>query len=133
MEISDMRKLSFSLVISLLLGVSAYAAPVMVLGTLTGVTNTTILSTTNLALQYNPAYQQFTLTHGALSATNVVYFTIQSSTDGVNFVTNSIWYPTTNGAATEVINANTIPITNYFRIGVTATSAGATVNGSYGQ
>lgn len=128
-----MRKLSLLLLISFLLGISAHAAPIMVLGNLTGVTNTTILSTTNLALQYNPAYQQFTFTHGVLSATNVVYFTIQSSADGVNFTTNSIWYPTTNGAATEVINANTIQITNYFRIGVTATSAGATVNGSYGQ
>jgi hypothetical protein len=76
--------------------------------------------------------QQFTVTHGALTATNAMVLNIQSTLDQVNYVTIYTWYPSTTNAATEYIYAGQIPVTNYFRVQCVTTNS-VQVGGSYGQ
>ena len=108
------------------------AAPVLIIGSLVTVNNTTAYSSTNASFSYNPTLQQFTISHGALTATNALVLNIQSSVDQTNFVSSYVWYPTTTNAATEYIYAGSVPVTNYFRVQCTTTNS-VQVGGNYGQ
>jgi hypothetical protein len=108
------------------------AAPVLIIGSLVTVNNTTAYSSTNACFTYNPTLQQFTIQHGALTATNALVLNIQVSTDAVNFTNSLTWYPTTTNAATEYIYAGAVPVTNYFRVQCVTTNS-VQVGGNYGQ
>jgi hypothetical protein len=110
----------------------APAAPVLIIGSLVTVNNTTAYSSTNACFTYSPTLQQFTIPHGALTATNALVLNIQVSTDQVNFTNAFTWYPTTTNAATEYIYAGAVPVTNYFRVQCVTTNS-VQVGGNYGQ
>ena len=108
------------------------AAPVLIIGSLVTVNNTTAYSSTNACFTYNPTLQQFTIQHGALTATNALVLNIQCTVDQTNFVTAFTWYPSTTNAATEYIYAGAVPVTNYFRVQCVTTNS-VQVGGNYGQ
>lgn len=112
---------------------STMAAPVMMVGSLVTVNNTSTNSLVTAALQYNPTLQQFMITHGALTSTNALAINIFVNTTGTtNGVQVGTWYPSSTNATTEYINANTFSITNYVWVQAVTTNS-VQVGGSYGQ
>ena len=126
-----MNKLHASLLLAILsIGTLAvmlisevYATPVLMVGTLQAVNNTTFTSATNvLSLNY-PTPSVLAVNHGGLANTNDVIVTYQVSVDNVNWKTfATTGMPTTN-AATEQIQGYVYPLTNYFRIQITTTNS----------
>lgn len=111
----------------------AQATPTLMIGSLATIYSAAPTnSSSTAALQYNPALQQFAVSHGALTSTNEFYLAIQSSADNVNFTTNGYWFPSNTNAATEIVSANTFFVTNYVRVTCTTTGT-ITVGGTYGQ
>jgi hypothetical protein len=111
---------------------TARATPTLLVGSLVTVNNTSSNSPTIGALTYVPASQQFTISHGALTATNAFYLTFQPTLDGTNYVSSGVWYPFYTNACTEIIPPGYFTITNNFRVVITSTNS-VQVGGSYGQ
>lgn len=110
---------------------AANATPVMIFGSLVTVNNTTSNSPATSALAYNPALNQFTITHGSLTATSALQVNFQATLDQTNYVTVGTWYPQYTNATTETVNANQYFITNYVR-GQAITTNSVQVGGTYG-
>ena len=127
----DMKKILFALLVALSLTATVKAAPVMLIGSLVTVNNATSNSPPTSALSYNPSLNQFTITHGTLTATNALLLNFQCTLDQTNYVTVGTWYPTTTNAATEIVNANQYSITNYVRAQAVTTNS-VQVGGTYG-
>jgi hypothetical protein len=115
-----------------------YATPTLIAGTLATV-NTNLFSTTNAVLNYSPASQTITVTHGALTSTNAGWVSFQPTLDGVNFINatnpttgNSIWYPSFTNACTETIPPGYFSFNPGFRL-VTGSTNSIQVSESYGQ
>src|ERR1017187_7899114 len=108
------------------------ASPVLLVGSLQTVNNTTFTSHTNaLSLNY-PTPLQVAVTHGALANTNDVALTYQVTVDKVNWITfATVTMPNTN-ATTDVIQGYGYPVTNFFRVIVTTTNS-QTLGISYGN
>lgn len=108
------------------------ASPVLLVGSLQTVNNTTFTSNTNVLSQNFPSPYQLAVTHGALANTNDISLAYQVSVDNVNWKTfASVTMPSTN-ATTDVIQGYIYPLTNYFRVLVTTTNS-QTVGISYGN
>ena len=95
--------------------VLAHATPVIVAGQPSTVNNTTTNYSPTAALAYNPADQQWSITHSSLQQTTDIcikfFATLQNTTNNATQV--YLWYPTTTNAATEVLYAGTFTLTNY--------------------
>ena len=93
----------------------AHATPTIIAGAPAVVNNTTSNFPASPALAYNPADQQWSVTHGALQQTTDIsikfFATLQNSTNSATQV--YWWYPSTTNAATEIIYAGTFTLTNY--------------------
>jgi hypothetical protein len=110
----------------------ASAAPLLIVGTLQAVNNTTFTSATNILSQNFPTPQAITITHGGLVNTNDVLIKQQVSTDLTNWTTfAACGMPSTN-ATTEVIQGYNSPLTNYYRVLVVTTNS-QNVSISYGN
>ena len=113
----------------------AMAAPQpLFLVTLTTTTNTI---TGIQASPYNQPLQSATITHTALTNTVGafyvnVYMNAPNSTATNGRVLLGTWFPSTTNAATETINGNNYPYTNYLSFDVISTNT-TTASGSYGQ
>ena len=118
-----MKKLAFILVgFALLVVAAVIAAPVLMVGSLQAVNNTTFTSNTNILSANFPTPSVLQVTHQGLANTNDVTVKYQVSTDQINWFTfQSIGMPTTN-ATTEVIQGYLYPLTNYFRLLVVTTN-----------
>ena len=130
-----MKKLVFqgcALVAALVFAVAVVAAPVLLVGSLQTVNNTTFTSNTNvLSLNY-PTPSQLSITHGGLANSNDVRVLQQVSTDLINWTTfATVTMPSTN-AVTEVIQGYNYPLTNYFRVQIVTTNS-QQVGVSYGN
>ena len=114
------------------LGCIVIATPVLMVGSLQTVNNTTFTSNTNLLSANYPTPYQLLVTHGGLANSNDVSIAYQISTDLLNWKTfATVTMPSTN-ATTEVIQGYNFPVTNYFRLLVTTTNS-QTVGVSYGN
>ena len=126
-----MKKLVF-LFSLLLICVVSYAAPVLLVGSLQAVNNTTFTSNTNILSMNFPTPQVLAVTHGALSNTNDVRINAQVSVDNLNWTTfATVTMPNTN-STTDVIQGYAYPLTNYFRIQIVTTNS-QNVGVSYGN
>ena len=120
-----MKKLAlfaFLMVIS----VAVYAAPVLLVGSLQAVNNTTFTSNTNILSQAYPTPQPLSITHGALANTNDISITYQVSVDNVNwktFATTTIQNTNSTSSSPEVIQGYAYPLTNYFRVQIATTNS----------
>ena len=126
----DMKKLLLIAVLALA-SFAAQAVPVLIFGSLVTVNNSTTNSPPTAALAYNPALNQFTITHGSLTATSACQVNFQVTLDQTNYVTVGTWYPQYTNATTEIVNANQYFITNYVR-GQCVTTNSVQIGGSYG-
>lgn len=125
-----MKKLVF-LVFLAVIAVAVSAAPVLLVGSLQAVNNTTFTSNTNILSLNFPTPQVLLVTHGALANTNDVVLAAQSSVDNTNWATFATIRMTTN-ATTELIQGYNYPLTNYFRLLITTTNS-QNVGVQYGQ
>lgn len=125
------KKALFALILCLICAAS-YAAPVILVGNLVTVNNTTSNSTP-ISLTVPTYVGPYSITHGALSRTNDLPTQIQLSLDGTNYTTLVTRYPTTTNAnATDSYGATTANLTVYLRASITTTNS-VTVGGSYGN
>ena len=110
------------------------ALPVMIVGSLTTVNNTSANSTVAPMLSYNPAAQLFQIAHGTLTATSALTLNVYAGTTGTTngCVQIGTWNPSNTNAVTEYINANAFAVTNYIFVTAVTTNS-VTVGGSYGQ
>ena len=115
----NMKKTFIAILVVLAVFVSAYylsnATPVVVAGLPATVNNTTTNFPATAALAYNPADNQWTITHSSLQQTTDIcikfFGTLQATTN--NATQLYTWYPTTTNAATEIVYSGTITLTNY--------------------
>jgi len=112
------------------------SAPQQFIGTLTTVNTTTNYTATGVpALAFNPALQQASVTHTAL--TNLTSLSIDIFVNVRGDATNGMikigtWTPSNTNACTETVNLSQFVITNYVFFGV-GTTNNVGVGGSYGQ
>ena len=102
----------------------------------------TLTTTTNTvtgiqAQPYLQPLQSASITHtGLTNSVNAfyinVYMNAPNSTATNGRVLIGTWYPSTTNAATETINGNNYPYTNYLSFDVISTNT-TSVSGSYGQ
>ena len=112
--------------------ITAVCSPVLMVGTLQTVNSTTFTGNTNAAFLYNPALQQFQVTHGALNATNDIAVMVQITADLTNFITIGTWHPSSTNAGSEYIYAGQYLATNSVRVQIVTTNS-QQVGVSYGQ
>lgn len=116
-----------------LVALKVQAAPTLVVGNLLTVPVTGSNSVPFLALNYNPASQLITVTHGALTSTNEAYIAARFTFDQVNFFSNTVvWYPSFTNPATEYIPANYFALNPYMQL-CCATTNTIQYGASYGQ
>jgi hypothetical protein len=126
-----MKKLLFAACVAIA-SIAVSAAPVLLVGSLQAVNNTTFTSNTNILSQNFPTPQQLSVTHGALASTNDVVIRQQVSVDNTNWITfATLTMPSTN-STTEVIQGYTYPLTNYYRVQIVTTNS-QNVGVSYGN
>ncbi|MEN6533316.1 MAG: hypothetical protein ABFD89_06610 [Bryobacteraceae bacterium] len=118
--------------LALVAAAAVVAAPVLLVGSLQTVNNTTFTSNTNILSANFPTPQQLSVTHSGLASTNDVVVKYQVSVDNVNWATfATTGMPTTN-AVTEVMQGYNYPVTNYFRVQIVTTNS-QQVGVSYGN
>ena len=122
-------------VVSMLAGALClvYATPTIIAGAPATVNNTTFTTAVVTAFQYNPALQQYSITHCSLQQTTDIAIKIYAGVNGTNNPTQvGVWYPSYTNATTEYIYSGAMLVTNYTFASITTTNSQQLYIG-YGQ
>ena len=127
-----MKKTLLAILASAIVGLVVYAAPVVLIGTLVTVNNTTSSSSTNAIIPYNPNLAVFNFTHGGLVNTNDAVLHVLITSDLTNWTTvASFKFPSTNAGSYSFYPTNfQFPI--YMKVVATTTNS-VQLGGTYGQ
>jgi hypothetical protein len=112
--------------------IAVSAAPVLMVGSLQTVNNTTFTSNTNVLSANFPTPAQLSVTHQGLANVNDVVIKYQASSDDTNWFTFASTTMATTNATTEVIQGYNYLLTNWFRILIVTTN-NQQVGVSYGN
>ena len=112
---------------------SVHAVPILVVGNLVTVNNTSSNSAPFVALGSTPGSQTLNVTHGVLTATNAFYLSAQFTMDQTNYWTSpTLWYPSNTNACTEYVSATYWSFQPYMRLVCTSTNS-IQYQATYGQ